>query len=456
MDTFRVGIYHGMYGHMADNNNNLVLKGKKRNIYFVRKRVPSSIRFLFRGDFINKSTQTSDINKARETRDKILRQLDGWVEEAKYGKFNMLLDKYSTMPKDELQAFRDSYLNNLYEQYPWAGHPEQATLPDPSDEEMMKMDALNVALGVKVKPSKYGLTMNQAMLSNFRYKDYSNSTHLNHKRSVERLNQFIGVDDVAVSQIKRKHVLEFKKHLEGSNISNGTIQRYLADLSVIWNYGRNEEEISRSNPFEKHGVKVKATRKPYLAWDIDDLRKVVATMKDERDKLMVYLAWYTGSRLGECWSVRPEDIYKDKSGIWVVSIKPDRTETDYINKIDASAKTDNARRIVPIHKELLKPLKNFKIEGKGWKRKKPNSYSNYFKRQKFLIKDPVNTMSKQYSFHSIRHNVATNFQRAKVEESISARLVGHSTVGATMTYGYYSEGVEFEEALEAVNKLPVL
>ena len=62
----------------------------------------------------------------------------------------------------------------------------------------------------------------------------------------------------------------------------------------------------------------------------------------------------------------------------------------------------------------------------------------------------------QYSFHSIRHNVATNFQRAKVEESISARLVGHSTVGATMTYGYYSEGVEFEEALEAVNKLPVL
>ena len=56
---------------------------------------------------------------------------------------------------------------------------------------------------------------------------------------------------------------------------------------------------------------------------------------------MVYLAWYTGSRLGECWSVRPEDIYKDaKSGIWGVSIKPDRTEVEYINKIDASAKTD--------------------------------------------------------------------------------------------------------------------
>jgi hypothetical protein len=48
------------------------------------------------------------------------------------------------------------------------------------------------------------------------------------------------------------------------------------------------------------------------------------------------------------------------------------------------------------------------------------------------------------------------FTRAKVDESISARLVGHSTVGATMTYGYYSEGVELATALKEVNKLPIL
>ena len=39
-------------------------------------------------------------------------------------------------------------------------------------------------------------------------------------------------------------------------------------------------------------------------------------MKDERDKLVVYLAWYTGARLGECLSVRPEDIYKDKNQVF--------------------------------------------------------------------------------------------------------------------------------------------
>jgi len=83
-------------------------------------------------------------------------------------------------------------------------------------------------------------------------------------------------------------------------------------------------------------------------------------------------------------------------------------------------------------------------------------FSSIFAVKKFLIKDPVNTVSKRYAFHSIRHNVATNFDRANVEERIAARLVGHSTTGATMSFGLYSEGVTYTQALEEINKLPVL
>ena len=442
---------------MKDNNEYLSLKGKNKDIWFVKKRVPKSIRFLVEKKFINKSTGTSDIVEARKVRDEILAQLKTWEEEAKFGKFDILLNKYSMMPSDELVHFKNNYLQRLYDKYPWAGHREQGSLPNPTEDEFEKLTAMQVALGEISRPQAYEMKFVTVMLRNFKYKNYSKSTELNHKRSVKLFCDFMNTNNIVVCKIKRVHALEFKKYLESSNVSNGTIQRYFADLSVIWNFWRYESEENKPNPFEKHGIKVKATRKSYEPWHIDDLRKVIASMKDDRDKLMVYLAWYTGSRLGECFSVRPEDIYKDKeSGIWVISIKPDRAESEYISKLDSSAKTDNARRVVPIHNELLKPLQKFKIEGKGWKRKLPNSYSNYFGRQKRLIKDPVNEMSKQYSFHSIRHNVATNFQRAKVEESISARLVGHSTVGATMTYGYYSEGVEFEEALEAVNKLPTL
>ena len=443
---------------MSNDNHNLALKGSKKDIWYVVKRVPKSIDFLFDKPYINKSTKTSDIKLARKFRDEILAQIDSWVEEAKLGRFNMLLDKYSKMNEDDLFQFRDIWLEqNIYQPFPWAGYKEQGDLPDPPPDVEEELDAINVALGVIVKPSKYGLTMNQAMLSNFRYKKYNDTTIFNHKRSVKRLNDFLNTKDIAVSKIKRRHALEFKKFLEKTDISNGTIARYFQDLHVIWKFGKKEEELDRENPFAEPDIPVKAGRKSYVSWNIEDLRKVIATMKDERDKLVVYLAWYTGSRLGECISVRPEDIYKEKqSGIWVVSIKPDRMEEEYLNKIDKSFKTENARRVVPIHRELLKPLKKFKIEGKGWKRNLPNKFSKYFGRQKYKIKDSVNPITKQYSFHSIRHNVCTNFDRAKVEERIAARLVGHSTVGATMNYGYYSEGVEFREALEAVNKLPVL
>ena len=52
--------------------------------------------------------------------------------------------------------------------------------------------------------------------------------------------------------------------------------------------------------------------------------------------------------------------------------------------------------------------------------------------------------------------LATNFENANAKEAVSARLIWYSTLGANMTYGYYTEGDEFKEALEAVNKLPML
>ena len=440
-----------------ESNKYLTLKGRNKDTWYIQVRVPKHLHRIAKKSFIKQSTKTSDIKLARKQRDEVVGQLKSLEERHAQGEFKLLVDNYLGLDKEKLLEIQEQVTNKLRDEYPWVGHPEQGDLPNPTDEEMVEVDALSYAITGKM-PDKYKLTLTQAMAQNWRYSEYSDKTKSSHKKAVQRFNKFLNSKDFQVASIERYHALEFKLHLEkNSQLANGTISRHFTDLGVIWNYARGVERYAYENPFSKHGIKVKASRESYLAWDIDDLRKVVATMKDDRDKLVVYLAWYTGARLGECLSVRPEDIYKDKkSGIWVVSIKPDRAIEDYINKIDASAKTENARRIVPIHDALLKPLKNFKIEGKGWKRKLPNSYSNYFGRQKKLVKNPVNTLTKHYCFHSIRHNVATNYENANVKESISARLVGHSTVGATMTYGYYSEGVEFKEALEAVNKLPVL
>ena len=449
---------------MSDNNKYLVLKGKNKDIYFVHKRVPASLKFIIDKTWINESTNSSDIKVARQRRDEILLQVSQLEERVKAGEFDVLLDKYKAMDKEKLYDLRDMYVDYLHSEYPWSGHPEQGNLPDPTDSEMAKLDAMNTAYEGRDRPEKYSLNLTQAMHINWRYKtEYAETTHANHRKSVERYIKFAGKDP-KVKSIKRRDAKDFKIFLEKisnpKKLSNSSIQRHFSDLSVIWKAGRDEEDFERINPFSEHDIKVSKTRQSYLAWHPDDLRKVIDELTGKRfDPLMVYVAWYTGSRLGECFSIRPDDIYQDKqSKVWVVSIKPDREEQEYFSRFagDESAKNENARRIVPIHDDLYDPLMKFRQSNEGWDRANPRAYSKEFGRKKKLIKDPVNKVSKRYTFHSIRHNVATNFDRAGVEERLAARLVGHSTVGATMTFGYYSEGDDFKSALKTINKLPTL
>ena len=438
-------------------NKYLTLKGRNKDTWYIQMRVPKDLQNIVKKDFIKQSTGTSDLIIARKERDELLNQFRDLQERAEQGEFKLFVDGYLGIPKDKLLDIQEEVTDKLREEYPWVGHKEQGELPEPTDTELAEVDALSYLITGE-RPDKYKISLSQAMTQNWRYTDYSDKTKSSHKKAVERFNNFLQTKDIQVESIERYHALEFKLHLQkNTQLANGTISRHFTDLGVIWNYARGIERYAYENPFAKHGIKVKDHRIKYKAWHIDDLRKVLATMKHETDKLMIYLAWYTGSRLGECLSVRGEDIYQDQdTGIWVISIKPDDEERQYLNKLDKSVKNEYARRIVPVHKSLMEPLIKFKQSNYGWYRNTNNAYSNAFSRAKRKIKNPINKVSKQYSFHSIRHNVSTNFQRAKVDESISARLVGHSTVGATMTYGYYSEGIELKEAKEAVDKLPTL
>ena len=56
-------------------NKYLVLRGKNKDIYFIQKRVSKAVSKIIGKDFIKKSLDTTDINVAREKRDKILQEL---------------------------------------------------------------------------------------------------------------------------------------------------------------------------------------------------------------------------------------------------------------------------------------------------------------------------------------------------------------------------------------------
>jgi integrase len=454
----------------TDIDKYLRLRGKNKDIYYFQMRTPKGLQFLVKKKMVLQSLETSDIKVARRKRDEILSQMKHLEETAIGDEFNFFHDKYANLSKEELYWAREKLSDELRDKYPWAGHREQGNLPDPTKEEMAEIDAMSVLLGGK-KPDNYKLTLKQAMRKCWEYKSepgYSHKTKMSHAKSVEKFELFMDKQDIQVDTIRRRNARDFKKYLEDMKdesgkrlVSNATIQRHFSDLSVFWRFARDDEEFDVQNPFEKHGISKTTGQKSYLPWHPDDLREIINLMSHPFDRLVIYIAWYTGSRLGECLSIRPEDIYEGtddvtKEKIWVVAIKPDDEERKYFSDEDKSAKNENARRIVPIHDDLLEPLKEFKQSNEGWRLPNSNQYSKYFGRLKKKIKNPHNTLSRQYSFHSIRSNTATNFERARVPEGIAARVIGHSTTGVTMSFGLYSDGVTYTQALEEINKLPTL
>ncbi|MDC0441062.1 hypothetical protein OAM41_04790, partial [Gammaproteobacteria bacterium] len=208
---------------------------------------------------------------------------------------------------------------------------------------------------------------------------------------------------------------------------------------LIWAYARDAERYEGENPFSKQGLPSKdKNSKYYLNWAIDELHLILENINDRNDKLPIYIAWYTGSRLDEIYSIAPDHIYVDKdTNIKVISFKPEQ-----------DGKNLYASRIVPVHNALEEHISGFN----GWNRSSSNAYGKYFG----ALKKKLGFIDKRKAFHSIRGNTSTNFENLKVPEHIANKIVGHKSRGETMTYGYYSQGPGLVEAKETVDQLPVL
>ena len=60
----------------ANHDKYLVLRGKNKDIYFIQKRLSKDMSKIIGKEFIKKSLETTDIQIARQKRDKILEELE--------------------------------------------------------------------------------------------------------------------------------------------------------------------------------------------------------------------------------------------------------------------------------------------------------------------------------------------------------------------------------------------
>jgi integrase len=419
----------------------------------------------------NKSLQTDSLKTAQALRHQELALLQNKDLQQKITtKYADVRKKLERMDDKELDWKLEKLGEELTREYPHLGHPEWENLSDeekkasnlPQSETLDErlhyelMNAIQNEDSTYKPPKRTRLTLqdsfDRVMVEK---KNIADKTRVSFKSALSSFCGFLGkeANQIYVYDIKRITVKEYILAIRETPKSNGeyyatsTISKNLSNLNALWKHCRDEEELQGLSPFVEQTALVdgkekseSSNKKKRTNWELDELKEIINSLDDELDKLFIYIAWYTGARLSEIFALTPKDIRTEKeTGIQYFAFKE-----------DWDGKSESATRFTPIHKDLIPLLEGFN----GWTRgtNNPDAYSKMFTR----AKRKLGYDDKKKVFHSIRGNVSTNFEILKCPENISAQIVGHKQSGRTMTYGYYSSGVNQKILKEWVDKLPTL
>jgi len=172
-------------------------------------------------------------------------------------------------------------------------------------------------------------------------------------------------------------------------------------------------------------------------WDTSDQESLVRG--EETLAQLIKIAAYTGARIEEICSLKKVQVNLQKNTIQVIN-----------------AKTDAGNRVIPIHRELRKDLKNL-LTNDIDEYVIPNLSFNKYKDRSNAIGKKFGRLKKllgygdRYVFHSIRKTVTTQLENANVNENITADILGHEK--PRITYGQYSGGATLKVKEEALSHL---
>ena len=272
------------------------------------------------------------------------------------------------------------------------------------------------------------------------------------KRRVQQMDALTG--NKPANLLTKSDFVLFRDAMIAKGKATTTVEKDLSFLKTIMRYAHESDKIP-SNPTEALKVsKRKVSSKVRRRLQIDDVCKVFGSSiytADERPKgggcdaaaWVPLIGLYTGARLEEVCQLRLADIQK-RDGINFFNIID--LDDDDLN-IKTSVKTDDSRRQVPIHAELIKAgfldyVAHIKAQGHDWLfphlqpdryGKRGGNWSKWWARWRQSL--GVAGASKCY--HAFRHTFKTACRQADVEEETHDALTGHSGGGIGRDYGEY-------------------
>ncbi|MCY1222765.1 Phage integrase family protein [compost metagenome] len=190
-----------------------------------------------------------------------------------------------------------------------------------------------------------------------------------------------------------------------------------------------------------------AMKEPRLPFDATEIAHIFEKSLEAKDTLLastIAIAAYTGMRAEEIAQIRKADIQEPEKSKYIINVR------------DVGTKTKAGIRAVPVHDDLYPLIKFLVKDSKSEYLLDYQTLSRIDKRSVLLVtrfsklKRNLN-YGKEKTFHSLRHSLATQLERAEIAENIAADILGHKKT--TMSYGLYSGGTSIAARLEAISKI---
>ena len=426
--------------------------------------VPKDVRGVIGRTSFRKSLKTSDKRKALALAHPIVADWKEQITDARlpapksiHVKLQIIqedIDNISTKMKDPLlsdseyqkldnlaDVTKDAALDLLVES---KGMKNAEELSKPDEAEVIK--SLKIVTGQNVLFVKY-------LEQHLQELQLDQKTIDAKRRQILRYSKEIPI----LSDSTRSSVRAYTRHLsKNENLKNKTIHRDLSNLSVYWEYLRDELQVlapEADNPFKGQALPKEDSKalliNSRLAFSINDIAKLDEAIKGNNthpeDYEIFLIAIYTGARREEIGQLKLKDIHVNNT-------------KEVISMEIEAAKTKASNRIVPIHPNLASMISKkiehlndddayiFKTLRKNKYCKRTDALGKRFGRLKEAL-----GFGERYVFHSIRKTVTTLLEQAGVAEGITADIVGHEK--QTMTYGLYSGGTSMEQKTDAINRI---
>ena len=222
--------------------------------------------------------------------------------------------------------------------------------------------------------------------------------------------------------------------IAGLDMAIPTKNKYVKKLGAFFRWLNNRVDYEVKSPFDGLMQKDKeSAASKRESYSTDQIKRLMASLQQvpEWKRWIILLGRFTGMRANEICQLYHGDI-KKVDDIWCAVV-------DDIHE-GQTVKTDNSRRCVPLHQELIsKGFLEYVERSQG--RLFPQltyykgSFSHYFTRwfSRFRKKASVP------EFHSLRHYVATAFKKAGVAEQFAGAFLGHAN--SSITYNRYGKSV---------------